>query len=231
MYLDDVRTRLVELVRKRVQSGQFTERGLARLSGMSQPHLHNVLKQIRTLSLEAADQLLSGMKLGVEDLILRFPYGEDLGTRAVPSLNARVGPGISAQFLVFGGYYPVPAKVVSSLVDPIMAQVAPDLGLPVSLQVNDIVLVDQNPAFRRSPLPDFPYLIASGNAAVFRYVRLGGTRIYLTDSPARTNPKDWHEIPLMKRDILEVVRGRVVWISREIGKTPSGPSFSLGEGD
>ncbi len=231
MYLDDVRTRLVELVKRRVQCGQFTERGLARLSGMSQPHLHNVLKQVRTLSLEAADQLLLAMNFGVEDLILRFPYGEDMGTRSVPSLNTRIGPGIAAQFREFGGYYPVPAKVALAAVEPIMAQVAPDLGLPVSLQANDIVLVDQNPTFRRSPLPDFPYLVSNGNAALFRYVRLGGTRIYLTDSPARTDPKEWHEIPLQKRDILEVIRGRVVWISRELGKTPQGPSLAFGEGD
>ena len=52
MTFDDLRARLVENLRLRVRSGVATERGLARQTGISQPHLHHVLKGKRLLSLE-----------------------------------------------------------------------------------------------------------------------------------------------------------------------------------
>ncbi len=61
--------RLVGLLRKRVVGGEVTERGLARLSGISQPHLHNVLKGKRLFSTEAADEILRRMGLDIFDLI------------------------------------------------------------------------------------------------------------------------------------------------------------------
>ncbi|MBS1856033.1 MAG: XRE family transcriptional regulator [Acidobacteria bacterium] len=61
--------RLLEHLRLRVQSGEATERGLARLAGVSQPHLHNVLKGKRLLSVEMADEILRNLQIGVLDLI------------------------------------------------------------------------------------------------------------------------------------------------------------------
>ena len=56
-------------LRERVRSGAVTERGLARLVGVSQPHIHNVLKGKRFFSLEKADQVLRSLGLDVLDLI------------------------------------------------------------------------------------------------------------------------------------------------------------------
>jgi transcriptional regulator with XRE-family HTH domain len=56
-------------LRERVRSGAATERGLARLVGVSQPHMHNVLKGKRFFSLEKADQVLRSLGLDVLDLI------------------------------------------------------------------------------------------------------------------------------------------------------------------
>ena len=56
-------------LRDRVRSGAVTERGLARLVGVSQPHIHNVLKGKRFFSLEKADQVLRSLGLDVLDLI------------------------------------------------------------------------------------------------------------------------------------------------------------------
>ena len=65
----DLQQRLLENLRHRVQSGEATERSLARLAGLSQPHLHNVLKGKRLLSLDMADKILHNLQLGVMDLI------------------------------------------------------------------------------------------------------------------------------------------------------------------
>jgi len=65
----DLQQRLLENLRHRVQSGEATERSLARLAGLSQPHLHNVLKGKRLLSIDMADTILHNLQIGVMDLI------------------------------------------------------------------------------------------------------------------------------------------------------------------
>ena len=61
--------RLIAHLRALVRSGDATERGLARLTGVSQPHMHNVLKGKRLLSLEMADQILAQLRLDLLDFI------------------------------------------------------------------------------------------------------------------------------------------------------------------
>ena len=61
--------RLIAHLHARVRSGDATERGLARLTGVSQPHIHNVLKGKRFLSLEMADQILAQLHLDLLDFI------------------------------------------------------------------------------------------------------------------------------------------------------------------
>ena len=69
MTFNDLRARLVENLRLRVRSGEATERGLARQTGISQPHLHHVLKGKRHLSMESADEVLRRLNLDILDLI------------------------------------------------------------------------------------------------------------------------------------------------------------------
>lgn len=61
--------RFLDAVRERVRSGDVTERGLARTVGISQPHVHNVLKGKRFFSMEKADQVLAVLDLDILDLI------------------------------------------------------------------------------------------------------------------------------------------------------------------
>ena len=61
--------RLISFVTWRIRSGEFTERGLARVLGVSQPHLHNVLKGVRPLKPEFADSLLRQFEITVLDLL------------------------------------------------------------------------------------------------------------------------------------------------------------------
>lgn len=61
--------RLILHIQERVRSGQLTERALARLTGISQPHIHNVLKGKRIFSAPVADQILHALKLDLLDLV------------------------------------------------------------------------------------------------------------------------------------------------------------------
>ena len=62
-------TELMERIRSRVNglinNGQMTERGLAKKTGISQPHIHNVLKGARHMTPEIADLMMRQMKISL----------------------------------------------------------------------------------------------------------------------------------------------------------------------
>ena len=71
----ELQGRLLMYVVRRIRNGEFTERSLARILGVSQPQLHNVLKGARPLKPEFADRLLQHFKIGALDLVGAFELG------------------------------------------------------------------------------------------------------------------------------------------------------------
>lgn len=88
-----VQVRLLDLVNTRIRNGEYTERGLARILGISQPQLHNVLKGARKLHLTLADQLLVKFGLTLLDLLSEHELEEALRAR----------PGSPAEYYVLSG--------------------------------------------------------------------------------------------------------------------------------
>ena len=231
MQLGELYQRLIETARQRVRSGEVTERKLARLCGLSQPHMHNVLKNFRSLSPDSADRLMEVLDLNVPALFYRSTGKEDTAVRIVPMVRNRIGPGTEGALTIFRGFMPFSAQRVKFLVDPVVAQLAPDLVLPKSLAANDYVLLDQNPAIRASPTGGGCWVVAENAGLRVRYVKLGGTRVYLANEATVRNPPAWQQIPLHGENILEIVRARVVWISREMEASPASPADAAGGGD
>jgi len=69
MDFHQLQMRFVAFLRERVRSGELTERGLARITRVSQPHIHNVLKEKRFLSMEMSDKMLCRLRMDVLDLM------------------------------------------------------------------------------------------------------------------------------------------------------------------
>jgi transcriptional regulator with XRE-family HTH domain len=69
MDFQDLEQRFLEHLRQRIRRGELTERQLARLAGISQPHVHNVLKGKRAFSTELADAILHVLRVDVLDLV------------------------------------------------------------------------------------------------------------------------------------------------------------------
>jgi len=69
MYFEILHARLIAVIRNRVRNGEMSERSLARLAGISQPHMHNVLKGARSLSAGTADVILRSLRISLLDLI------------------------------------------------------------------------------------------------------------------------------------------------------------------
>jgi transcriptional regulator with XRE-family HTH domain len=61
--------RFIEHLRQRIRNGELTERRLAQMTGISQPHVHNVLKGKRIFSPSMADMILHTLHLDLLDLI------------------------------------------------------------------------------------------------------------------------------------------------------------------
>jgi len=69
MRFAEFHTRLVDCLRGKVRSGELTERGLARMTGISQPHVHNVLKGKKLFSVDVSDTILRELNLDLLDLV------------------------------------------------------------------------------------------------------------------------------------------------------------------
>jgi transcriptional regulator with XRE-family HTH domain len=222
--------RVIEMARQAVQAGEISERALARRAGLSQPHLHNALKGVRALSPAAADQLMRALDVAVPQLLW---LGTDLAAseiRAVPLLQDRIGPGSEASLSVFRGYLPLPAPLVAPLEDPVAAYLAADLALPSEFRFGDLALHDRNAARRILPEPGSCWVVADNAGLRVRYVRRSGGTLELGTAPNAAGVRVWRTVSLHGRDILEIVRARIVWIGREMEAPPAGTPGPAGSG-
>jgi hypothetical protein len=229
VYFHDLQGKLVDLAREKVRAGQITERGLARMCGISQPHIHNVLKGIRALSMSSADSLMNALGIRVADLLWGASGGG--GIRAVPLVRNRIGPGTHGELTAFRVNIPMPGWLLKNLIDPGAAHLAPDLVMPAALAANDLVLLDQNPVVRAAPTGNGVWIVAEGSGLRARYLRLAGTRLLVGNEATRGDPQQWLSIPLQGRNILEIVRAHIVWIGREMETEPAGPADPVSHGD
>jgi hypothetical protein len=232
VYFRELQDRLIDIARARVRAGELTERGLARMCGISQPHMHNVLKNIRMLSTGAVDRLMRALDIHISDLLWRVSTEPDAGFRAIPIVRNRIGPGYDAVFGVIRGHYPLPESLLRDIVDPLAARLGPDLVLPEALAAHDLVLLDQNPRVRSTPVGGASiWVVKEGTSLSVRYLRMDGTSLYLANEVTLRHPEQWHSIPLAGRNILDIVRARIVWIGREMEKESDGPFDPACESD
>lgn len=232
MYFQDLRDKLVGIARERIQAGELTERGLARKCGISQPHIHNVLKNVRLPSTEAMDRIMQALDIRATDLLWGVSAEPGAHFRAVPLVRSRIGPGSDALLTSVRGHFPFPELLLKGLVDPLAANLGPDLVLPRGLLAHDLVLLDQNPLVRSSPSGDAGvWVVREGSSLSVRYLRREGTRLYVGNEATHDQPERWHTVLLTQRNILDIVRARIVWTSREMEKSPAGPPHPPGPVD
>lgn len=66
---EEFQRRLVTNLRESVRNGDMTERRLARITGVSQPHIHHVLRGKRGLSISMSDQVMRAMRNDLLDFL------------------------------------------------------------------------------------------------------------------------------------------------------------------
>ncbi len=72
----DAQAKWLARVRDRIHNGELTERGLAPWIGISQPHVHKVLKGVRNLSPEILDSILEYFQMSSAVLLAAAGYIE-----------------------------------------------------------------------------------------------------------------------------------------------------------
>lgn len=77
-----LQTRLLRFVILKIQGGEYTERGLARVLGISQSQIHNVLKGARRLQSALADRMLQKFSISALHLFSEAELAEALKNKA-----------------------------------------------------------------------------------------------------------------------------------------------------
>jgi hypothetical protein len=218
MNFEDLQRRLVEELRWRVNNGEVTERGLARYVGISQPHIHKVLKGSKILSTKYCDRILSALSLSLFDLAEPFDAEEWLRQRrrgrcdavTLRVLAGRLGPGEPWPEATAGrASFALHPDDVAGFRHPVAAQLAADPRMKDAIYDADWVVLDQNPDVRRQVEPDALYLIRQNGAALVRRVALAAGKAYIVAEDVRRNPGRWEEAPVAQTELPRLVRARV----------------------
>ena len=215
MLFADVRNALTAVLRARVRNGELTERGLARLVGVSQPHIHNVLKGVRALSPDLSDQILQHLRISLLDLIererieahLRFVHNS--GYIYVPLLHGMIGPHNPwPTRLSDSERLPFPSLQASAIPNPVAARLAEDTRMLNVFTAGDVALLDQSLRARSSIERGAFYVVKSPNGGVIRRLEANGGAIYLVAEDALQHPLAWERLRLDGRSLAQVVRAR-----------------------
>jgi transcriptional regulator with XRE-family HTH domain len=217
----ELHQRLVAALRARVRNGELSERRLAHLTGISQPHVHNVLKGARTLSPRMADRILRRLDLNLLDLIgQERPYVE------VPVLDGWLGPGFPLPIIPSRvESYPFPKSYIASLHDAAAARLAADPKMAELFRENDLVLLDRSLKDRIGFGEGVFYVVNYQGEGRVRRVRREGACLLLLAGGGEAA----EAVGLSGVHLPDLIVARVRWIGRllEPAPSPGGEGFSI----
>jgi transcriptional regulator with XRE-family HTH domain len=223
MYFENLHARLIAVLRARLQNGELSERRLAHLTGISQPHVHNVLKGARILSPRAADRILRRLELSVLDLLPPREEGGGVCLRCsrrdrsveVPVLEGWLGPGLPLpRQLSKLDSHPFPRSWLASLENPLLVRLSGDPRMSGLLRENDMALLDHSPARRQHLRADELYVVNRHGEGLVRSLRLERSDLLLLRGVASDGSETVAALPLKGCHLLDVVLARVAWLGR-----------------
>jgi hypothetical protein len=201
--------RLLAEIRTRIRNGEMTERSLARITGISQPHIHNVLKGARALSVGRCDRILERLRINLADLI-SAGESRSCGCRTVPLLDGLIGPGHAYPTAAGAARYVFPASIVEPLGDPVAARLAPDPHSPPTFEDGGMLLLDRAVERHFGSDSDAYFTLDLSGTSTIGLVR-PGRRLFLWGCTS-----GWESALLPDRSPLEVIRGRVRLLVRQV---------------
>ncbi len=208
--------RLLERARSAVLHGDLTESGLAAAMDYSQPQVHNVLKGERGLTLEFADRVLRAFDIQVEDLI--EPRQRDPRFREVRILKGSIAAGQPFPLEKNGaGSRVFTAEFLARYKDPLLVKVGKsETSMLPTIQPSDLLLLDQSEERRRHPTMTRIYAVSLEEGGTVKRCEVVGKELVVMPENMQQHGFSPRTVSLADHDILEIIRGEVVWIGREL---------------
>lgn len=224
MDFGDLQRRLVDELRWRVQNGETTERGLARAVGVSQPHIHKVLKGSKILSLKFCDRIVSALGLTVFDLLdeldaERWSRRCRRGSAEAVNLDVlegRLGPNEAWPHRIAGrATFAVSPGDIAGFRFPVAAQLGPDPRMEDELYPDEWVVLDQSIRVRQHPVQSALYLVRLRGHGLIRNVQVHAGAIYVVADDVRNQPSAWERVSVPSLELPRLIRARVHRVVRE----------------
>src|SRR3954447_20845876 len=188
MRFEDFQKMLVTSLRTRVRNGEFTERGLAKALGVSQPHVHNILKGVRVLSPDIGDQILHRLNLSLFDLLDPDHAAQQVNLNSLPAsqhsrvqvLEGRLGPGFPWPTRINSSErFPISYSKLAGMIHPVVVRTGADDSMEPVFAADDVALLDQAPVARSEIHADSLYVLKRGNHGMIRRLRLVANSLYI----------------------------------------------------
>jgi hypothetical protein len=191
--------------------------------GTSQPHMHNVLNGVRNLSIGMSDSILNSFHISILDLASDEDLANNLRLRTllepaleVPFLDTPIGPGTAwPNKIDRRRRYATP--FLTGIVPPalVMARLAPDDQMEVTIGGYDMALLDTSVPQRTKPTPEGLYAVERDGEVVLRYLRPGSRGYYVLTDAAIESPDQWEHLNISRRDLPDLIKARVLWLGHE----------------
>ncbi len=212
--------RMLSHVRDRLANGELTERGLARMVGVSQPHIHNVLKGVRVLTSDVGDLLIGALEVSLLELaeseelgaVLEGRRGGDGASRLVRMARGRISPHERFPDVTEAeDWAKAPAEIISRLGRPVVTGFTPDAEVAAVFGKASHVLLDLDDRARLRLREGCWYAMRWGGAGYVRQLRReSGALVVLGQRAWQSSPLP-DRIPLGDLPALAVIRGLVEW--------------------
>lgn len=134
----------------RIQNGHLTERGLARLTGLSQPHIHHILKGKRGITPQVADLFLEVLGMQAHQLLDGVPALTPSGAASgdgepcvrLPLLEGLLGPEDPEPRAGEAPlYFPFPVSLLEAPGHGMVARLGRDTLLRDVVKENDLAVL------------------------------------------------------------------------------------------
>ena len=219
----DAQIRLLAFVEERIHNGELTERAFARMIGISQPHVHHVLKRVRKLSPRISDLILTFFNISITDLTPEAELENNLLKRKrlepasqLAFLDAPVGPGLPwPESIDWSERFPIPFRSMTLPPGLVVAQLAKDPTMYRTLEDRDVAILDLSARQRTEISPEGLYAVTRDGQTVLRHVRPGASCCYLLNDLVFDVPEHWERVPIGPEGLLALIEARVLWLGRK----------------
>ena len=212
--------RLIEHIRGLIRNGEATERRLARLTGISQPHIHHLLKGVRSMKPEVADLLLGSLGLSALDLVTADEAAALLEARQrspsarsllAPVASGPLGPGEPfPAFTEAEQWVQLPEAVWEGRGRLAAARLAPDPASPAAAEHDFAVLCLDEEARLRASSRHVCVLRWRG-AGYLRRVRIEPEAVFVLAPAGQEEADGPRRIALAGQSPLALIRAIVLW--------------------